>query len=146
MYSVCYTYIYTGCAIKKRIPWRNCDILTTVRHFCTIFARLIEDIFWHILTKLYCKILKNLKVMKFLRKISKFQINQAWKGKNRLLNSFSKLCGGFERADFYVMVMNANNYESRCSKCSPQLWYSLAVSFWTLGQSSQWTFEESRSR
>src|ERR1700761_5960076 len=93
--------------------------MTTVRYFCTIFVRLIEEIFSHVSTKFYCKILKTSKVMKFLRNISKFQINQARKGKDRLLNSFLKLCGGPERVDFYVVVVNADYYESRCSKCSP---------------------------
>src|SRR6201996_3598026 len=55
--------------------------------------------------------------MKFLRKMSKFQINQASKGKKLTSKLFLKLCGGPERADFYVMVVNADYYESRCSKC-----------------------------
>ena len=91
--------------------------MTTVRYFCTIFVWLIEEIFSHVSTKFYCKILKTSKVMNFLWKISKFQINQAWKGKDRLLNSFLKLYGGSERADFYVMVVNADYYESKCPKC-----------------------------
>src|ERR1700761_2265586 len=90
--------------------------MTTVRYFCTIFVWLIEEIFSHVSTKFYCKILKTSKVRKFLRKTSKFQINQACKGTNRLLNSFLKLCGGPERADFYVMVVNAYYYESRVLK------------------------------
>src|ERR1700761_8585378 len=55
--------------------------MATIRYFCTIFISLIEEIFSYVSTKFYCKILKTLKVMKFLRKISKFQINQAYKTK-----------------------------------------------------------------
>src|ERR1700761_1459145 len=33
--------------------------------------------------------------------------------------TFLKLCRGPKRADFYVMVVNADYYESRCSKCPP---------------------------
>ena len=91
--------------------------MTTAGYFCTIFDQLIEEIFSHVSTKFYCKILTTSKVMTFLPKISEFQINQAWKGKDRLLNSLLKLCGGPERADFYVMVVNADYYQSRCSKC-----------------------------
>src|ERR1700761_5212257 len=32
-----------------------------------------------------------------------------------------KLCGDPERADFYVMVVNADYYESKCSKCPPSV-------------------------
>src|ERR1700761_3437598 len=90
--------------------------MTTVRYFCTTFFKLIKEIFSHIFTKFYCKILKTSKVMKFLRKTLKFQINQASKGKSRLLNSFLKLCGGPERVDFYVMVVNAYYHESQVLK------------------------------
>src|SRR6201996_6257141 len=55
--------------------------MTTVWHFCTIFVGLLEEIFSHVSTKFYYKILKTSKVMKFLRKISKFPINQAYKTK-----------------------------------------------------------------
>src|ERR1700761_8061012 len=62
--------------------------MTTIRHFCTIFVRLIEEIFSHVSTKFYCKILKTSKRMKFLRKISKFQINQAYKTKKFFFQIF----------------------------------------------------------
>ena len=65
--------------LKKSLEANLWDILTTVRYFCTIFVRLIEEIFSHVSTKFYCKILKSWNVMKFLWKISKFQINQAYK-------------------------------------------------------------------
>ena len=41
MYNVRHSYM--GCA-KKRIPQRNFDIMTTVRHFCTIFVQILETI------------------------------------------------------------------------------------------------------
>ena len=68
--------------------------------------------------KVYSKILKTSKVMNFLRKISKFQ-NQAWKGNDRLLNSFLNYVVALKRAESYVMVVNADYYEIRCSKCTP---------------------------
>ena len=63
--------------------------------------------------------MKTSTVMNFLRKISKFQINQAWKGNNRLLNSLLNYVVVLKRANFYVMVVNGDYYESRCSKCPP---------------------------
>src|ERR1700761_6054158 len=62
--------------------------MTTVRYFCTIFVQLIEEIFSHVSTKFYCKIWKTLKVMKLLRKKSKFQINQANKTKKNFFSKF----------------------------------------------------------
>ena len=77
-YTITHIFLtYTGCV--KKTPERYFDIMTTVRYFWTIFVRLIEEIFWHVSTKFYCQILKTSKVMKFLRNISKFQINQAYK-------------------------------------------------------------------
>ena len=52
------------------------------------FFQLIEEIFWHVSTKFYCKILKTSKVMKFLRNISKFQIKQAYKMKKKFFQNF----------------------------------------------------------
>ena len=73
-----FKFLYTVYRVcQKKTPQRNFDI----RYFCTIFVWLIEEIFSHIFTKFYCKILKTSKVMKFLRKILKFQINQAYKTK-----------------------------------------------------------------
>src|ERR1700761_3560618 len=69
--------VTTGCA--KKTPWRNCDIMTTVRYFSTIFVRLIEEIFSHVSIKCYSKILETSNFMNFLRKISKFQSNHAYK-------------------------------------------------------------------
>ena len=94
--------------------------MTTVRYFCTIFVRLIEEIFSHVSTKFHCKILKTSKVMNFLRKISKFKINEAYKGNHR----YSKLfvlhyVVALKRANCYMMIVNANYYESWCSKCLP---------------------------
>src|SRR6201996_3456668 len=62
--------------------------MITVRYFCTIFFQIIEEIFSHVSTKFYCKILKTSKVMKFLRKISTFQINQAYKTKKYFFQIF----------------------------------------------------------
>src|ERR1700761_9107204 len=93
--------------------------MITVRYFCTIFFLLIEEIFLHVSTKFYCKILKTSKVMNFLQKISKFQINQASKGNDRLLNSFLNYMVALKKADSYVMVVNADCYEIRCSKGPP---------------------------
>src|ERR1700761_2557045 len=62
--------------------------MTTVWHFCTIFVGLLEEIFSHVSTKFYYKILKTSKVMKFLRKISKLQINQVYKTKKIFFQIF----------------------------------------------------------
>src|SRR6201995_3628003 len=57
--------------------------------------------------------------MRFLRKRSKFQINQARKGYDRLLNSSLIYVVALKRADFYVMVVTPDYSDSRCSKCPP---------------------------
>src|ERR1700761_4801663 len=62
--------------------------MITFRYFRTIFIKLTEEIFSHVSTKFYCKILKTSKVMKFLRKISKFQINQTYKTKKFFFQIF----------------------------------------------------------
>src|ERR1700761_5816295 len=84
MHIYIYIYIYIYRVRQKSIPYRNCNIMTTVRYFCTIFVWLIEEIFAHVSTKFYGKILKTSKVMNFLRRISKFQINQAYFNGNTL--------------------------------------------------------------
>ena len=62
---------------QKLTPYRNCDIMTTVKYFCTIFICLIEEVFSHGTTKFYCKIFKTSKVMSFFyRKYQNFKLTK----------------------------------------------------------------------
>ena len=58
-----------------------------LHNFCSAYI----EIFSHVSTKFYCKVLMRSKVMNFLQKISKFQINQAYKTGIIVLSHLLKL-------------------------------------------------------
>src|ERR1700761_9482339 len=62
--------------------------MTTIMYFCTIFLWLIEEIFSHVSTKFYCKILKTEKVMNFRRKILNFKLTKLTKREYFLFQIF----------------------------------------------------------